>query len=76
MYIFMRLCDGVREGIIGILKADIYRPDVVHAQNSNINEYHGFEATINTNLTGDVQIEAMVLMLEVVEIQCWKIHLK
>ena len=50
------ICDGVREGI-GILKADIYRPDV-HAQNSNINEYHGFEATINTNLTGDVQIEA------------------
>ena len=50
------ICDGIREGI-GILKADIYRPDV-HAQNSNINEYHGFEATINTNLTGDVQIEA------------------
>ena len=46
--------DGVREGI-GVLKADNYRPDV---KTTNINAYHGFEATINTTLTGDIQIEA------------------
>ena len=47
--------DGVRNGI-GVLKADNYRPDV-HMQNTGINEYHGFEATINTELTGNVEIE-------------------
>ena len=46
--------DGVREGI-GVLKADNYRPDI---KTTNINAYHGFEATINTTLTGDIQIEA------------------
>lgn len=53
---FYAVQNGERTGL-GIAIADNYRPDAQTVY-ANIGDYHGFSATINTNLTGDVQVEA------------------
>ena len=53
---FYTVQNGQRVGL-GVVTAAEYRSDIRKAY-PNINEFHGFTATFNTGLSGDVQVEA------------------